>query len=122
MRKLRKIDGSCAVVALFFVSKLSEDIVIDICKDHGFEVGRGMTDDEWKAAAGSLGIKLRSVPLSPMKLRRFLHDYPRGLYLVTTCNHLFAVEGGIIIDPNNLYHPGLDRIVKGAWRVVKKRL
>lgn len=119
MRKLRKIDGCCAVVALYFIAKLSEDIVIDICKDHGFEAGEGMDDIQWKAAARDLGIRMRAVDMESMRLRTFVNKYPVGLYLVATRNHLFVVEGGIVVDPRHPDPPGLDRVIQMAWRVLK---
>lgn len=121
MRKLRKINDSCAIVALYFVSKLSEELVIRVCKSHGFEVGAGMVDEEWMAAARELGVKTRSVSMQPMRLRKFLNTYPRGLYLVATRNHLFAVDGGIVVDPHCPNLPGLDRVITNAWRVLKNK-
>ena len=117
MKKLKRIDGACAVVALLYVSGLSEDTVLRICRLHGFEDGRGMEDAEWKEAAQELGIKTRSVPVSPQRLRKFVHDHKEGLFLIGTHDHIFVLDAGLIVDPRNETPPGLGRIVQQAWRV-----
>lgn len=76
-----------------------------------------MEDSEWQRAAGLMGIEMRGIPLEPVILRQFLKDHPNGLYLVATCDHLFVVDNGIIIDPRTAKLPGLRRTIRQAWRV-----
>ena len=119
MKKLKKIEGSCAVVALHYVSGIDEDTVIRICGFHGFEIGAGMSDDQWQESAVELGVKFHSRKTDDCTLRQFLKKYPIGLYLVGTFDHLFVVDNGLIIDPRNDKPPGLGRIIKQAWRINK---
>ena len=107
------------MIALQYVSGIDEETVLRVCALHGFESKAGMEDEEWRAAAEELKIKTRAMSLSPQKLRRFKRDYPQGLYLLGTCNHLFAIDNGIIIDPRCEKPPGLDRIIRQAWKVDK---
>ncbi len=116
MKKLRKIDGSCAVCALCYVSGLDQETVLRVCALHGFEAGRGMFDEEWQDAAEHLGLKFRKVPESECRLKTFMSKYKKGLYLVGTIDHIFVLDNGIIIDPKE-DKEGMGRIVKGAWRV-----
>lgn len=119
MKKLKKIDGSCAVVALLYVSGMDEDTVIRICQFHGFEAGNGMSDEEWQAAAKDLKIKFKLVAMKPCTLDVFIKTNPKGLFLVGTCDHLFVVDNGVIIDPRNERPPGLRRRIKQTWRVIR---
>lgn len=119
MKKLKKIDGSCAVVALLYTSGLDEETVIRVCQFHGFEAGQGMTDAEWHEAAKALGIKFKLCAMKPCLLKDFLKLYPKGLYLVGTHDHLFVVDNGVIVDPRNLKPPGLRRTIKQAWKIDK---
>ena len=119
MKRLKKIDGSCAVVALLYCSGMDEETVIRVCQFHGFEAGKGMTDDEWHAAARDLKIKFRLVAMKPCTLGQFIKNHPKGLYLIGTHDHLFVVDNGIIVDPRNTNPPGLKRSVKQSWRVTK---
>lgn len=122
MKKLKKIPAACAVCALQYVSGIDEETVLRVCALHGFEVGKGMEDAEWMAAAGDLKVKIRGIALAPRLLRQFLKDYPAGLFLVGTHDHLFAVDNGIIVDPRNKKPPGLKRIIRQAWRVESSSL
>ena len=117
MKKLKKIEGSCAVCALHYVSGKDEDTVLRICKSYGFEPEAGMEDTEWREAAEHLGVKVRAVSLEKCSLRQFLKDYPNGVYLIGTSGHLFVVDNGVIVDPRNDKPPGLKRTVLQAWRV-----
>lgn len=117
MKKLKKISGSCAVIALLYVSGLDEQTVLRVCGFHGFEAGLGMEDRQWQNAARDLGIDYRGISLSPCTLKQFIKNYSEGLYLVGTFDHLFVVDGGIIIDPRCEKPPGLKRIIRQAWRV-----
>lgn len=122
MKKLIKIDNSCAVLALHHVSGLDEDTVLRVCKIHDFTTHNGMEDEDWINAAKDLGISVRSVFAGCERLSSFIKKYPDGLYLIGTFNHLFALDNGLIIDPKakgwNGY-PGLGRLVKQAWKVTK---
>jgi hypothetical protein len=120
MKKLKRIDGSCAVVALHYVSGIEEDAVLRSCIFHGFRAGQGMEDEEWQAAAGDLGIKFRAVAAKSQRLKSFVKKHPKGLYLLGTKDHIFVLDNGIIIDPREKQagrYPGLGRIIKQAWKV-----
>lgn len=119
IKKLKKINDSCAVVALHYISGLDEEAVLRICRLHGFEVGHGMSDEDWQRAAVHLGIKFRGVALEKCHLNKFMKNHKSGLYLLGTCDHIFVLDNGIIIDPRNKKPPGLKRIIKQAWRVSK---
>lgn len=119
MKKLKKIKDSCAVCALWYVAGIDEGTAIRICRAHGFKEGHGMTDADWRKAAELMGIKMRGIALQALTLRQFLKNYPEGLYLMGTCDHLFVVDNGIIIDPKNKKPPGLKRMILQAWRVEK---
>jgi hypothetical protein len=117
MRKLKKIDAACAVLALLYVSEKSEETVLRMCKLHGFKEGAGMSDAEWGAAAKLLGVSARAIPLEACPLRKFIKDHKTGLFLVGTCDHLFVVDDGVIVDPRHPTPPGLRRTIRQAWRV-----
>jgi hypothetical protein len=81
-----------------------------------------MDDADWLEAADDLGIKTRAVSISPLRLRRFIHDNTTGLFLIGTFDHLFVLDNGLIVDPREKMrgrYPGLGRIVKQVWRVLK---
>lgn len=119
MKKLKEIDGSCAVVALCHVSSIDEETVLRVCTSCGFEAGQGMEDPEWQEAAKCLGLKLRAIKLKPCFLKEFIRKKKKGLYLVGTFDHLFVVDNGIIVDPRNPRPPGLGRLIRQAWKVEK---
>lgn len=119
MKKIKKIDAACAVCALQYCSGIDEDTVLRVCAMHGFAAGEGMTDHEWKDAASDLKLSLKRVKTDNCTLRQFIRKYPLGLYLVGTFDHLFAVDNGIVADPRNDTRPGLGRIIKQGWLVVK---
>ena len=120
MKKLVKIDASCAVCAIKYVSGIDEDTVLRVCAVEGFEAGEGMEDDAWMAAARQLGVRFRRVSLEPAVLSRFIKDHPKGLYFVGTVDHLFVIDNGIIFDPRCANPPGLKRTITSAWRVLKR--
>ncbi len=122
MKKLKKIEGSCAVIALHYGSGVDEETVLNICKFHGFTPEKGMEDHEWKEAARELGIKMRSSSMKDVRLSQFISKNKTGLFLMGTHDHLFILDNGIIIDPREKMegrYPGLGRIIKQAWRVEK---
>lgn len=122
MKKLKEIDGSCAVVALWYVSGIDEETVLRVCTSCGFEVGEGMEDEEWQEAAHCLSVKMRSIPVDqPCTLYKFIKLHPKGLYLIGTFDHLFVVDNGVIVDPRCPRPPGLKRLIKQAWRVTDKK-
>lgn len=119
MKKLKKIGGACAPLALWYVSGKEEDAVLRICQAYGFKEEQGMDDADWKNAAAQLGIKMRAVPFEECSLKKFIKNHPAGLYLVCTFDHIFSVDNGIIIDPRNKKPPGLARKIKQAWKIEK---
>lgn len=118
MKRLKKLDGWCAVVALQFLSGLAEEIVIEVCKYDGFDPFHGMDDSEWLSSAKDLGIKLKKVRIGkhPYRLRQFKKKHPFGKFLLGTHDHLFVMMDGIIVDPVHGVD-GLGRIVREAWVV-----
>ena len=120
MRILKKIEDSCAVVALTYASQIDQETVLRVCTLHGFEVGYGMEDQEWQDSARELGLKFRAVSLKPCRLRSFIKKYNTGLYFVGTINHIFCVDNGLVIDPRyDGDTDGMGRIIKQAWKVDK---
>lgn len=119
MKKLKKIRDSCAICALWYVAGIDEGTAIRICRANGFKEGKGMSDTDWRKAADLMSIKMRGIALFPHTLKQFLNNFPKGLYLVGTRDHLFVVDNGIIIDPKNKKPPGLKRMILQAWRVEK---
>ncbi len=123
MKKLRKIDGSCAVLALHYASQIDEEAVLGVCKLHGFTPEGGMEDEDWIEAADDLNLKLRSTGKLNMRLSAFVKKYKEGLYLVGTHDHLFVVHNGLIVDPRERdvgRYPGHGRLVKEAWKVLTR--
>lgn len=120
MKKLRKIKNSCAPVALLYVSGADESTVIRVCKLHGFNEKDGMADSDWKKAATDLAVDFRGVEHQPCSLKKFIIGHPTGLYLLGTYDHIFCLDNGLIVDPKTKHLPGLNRIIKQAWRVDKK--
>lgn len=119
MKKLKKLGGACAPLALWYVSGKEEDAVLRICQAYGFKETEGMDDSDWKKAAAQLGIRMRAIPFEECTLKKFLREFKAGLYLVCTWDHIFVVDNGILIDPRNLKPPGLSRMIKQAWRIEK---
>lgn len=122
VKKLIKIDNSCAVLALHHVSGVDEETVLRVCKFHDFSPEGGMADEDWIDAAKDLGIKVRMCFSGSQRLKTFLKDHKTGLFLVRTHDHIFALDNGIIVDPGYKetgHFPGLGRLVKWAWRVTK---
>ena len=123
MKKLMKIDNSCAVIALHHVSGMDEDTVLRICKFHDFTPKGGMIDEDWIAAGKDLGITVRLVFSGSVRLKQFLTTHKDGLYLIRTHDHLFALDNGIIVDPatkESKTYPALGRLVKWAYKVSKR--
>lgn len=118
MRYIKKIDGSCAVCALQYVSGIDEETVLRVCVSCGFEKSKGMEDSEWMEAAKCLGVSVRAMNIEqPCALYQFIKNNPRGLYLVGTYDHIFVLDNSIIVDPRNMNPPGLKRRIKQAWKV-----
>ncbi len=115
---MKRIHGYCAVLALTYVSGMPEAQVLDVCRWQGFrDNGKGMTDKAWPRAATALGIRRRKLPKKYKTVGDFLKAHPRGLYIVTTYNHIFPVfNGGIVTHP---LQDQLDRRCRfeAAWRV-----
>ena|SRR3990167_4302349 len=119
MTRMVKLYGSCAVLALQHASGLEESQVIDICKWHGFEWGEGMYIEDIHKAAREIGIKKRKVQMEKCTLRKFLKDYPTGLYLVCSWDHIFAVVNGGCINHPMQKPVGHRTMIVDAWRVNK---
>lgn len=122
MKKLKKIENSCAVIALHHVSGVDEETVLRVCKTHDFHPSEGMEDEDWMEAAKDLGIQIRSCFNGSVRLRKFVSEHKEGLFLLGTHDHLFALDNGVIIDPRARGwggYPGLGRLVKQAWKVTK---
>ncbi len=115
MKKIKKADGWCAVVALQNVSGIDEKTVLHVCEHHDFDPFHGMEDNEWLAAAKELGINAKPMRLIPQKVRKFVHKHATGLFLVGTTDHLFVVREGKMFDPIS---GSLDAVVKQAWRIL----
>ena len=120
MKKLYKIDGSCVVVALHYVSEKDEETVIRICTLHGFKEKQGMDDPSWKKAAADLGIAFSGGIIPPVTLKKFISDHPTGLYLLGTTDHMLCVDAGIVVDPRNESPPGMNRRILQAWKIKNK--
>lgn len=122
MKKIIKINNSCAVLALHHVSGMDEETVLRVCKFNDFDPNYGMDDEDWIRAAKDLGISLRSVFEGSCRFKSFFNKNKEGLFLIRTCDHLFALDNGLIIDPGAKElksYPGLGRLVKQAWKVTK---
>lgn len=119
MKKLLTLEGSCVLVALHYVTGVPEDTVKRYCEAYNFTPKEGIDDKDWIKVAKALGIKMRSQPPLPLLLSQFIKKHKAGLYIVSTFDHLFVVDNGIIFDPRNLKPPGLSRNIVGAWKVNK---
>lgn len=73
--------------------------------------------EEILEAAKSLGLKLERVKTKKIILRHFRNNHNNGLYLVTTYDHIFCLDNGIIYDPCTF--GGLRRLITGAWKVLR---
>ncbi len=111
MKKLNKIENACAAVALRYAAKEPEDRVIEIC------LGQGLFDEQWKAAANKLGIRLREAGGCPVMLKTFIKNNPYGMWIATTKNHMFIVDNGKIIDPE-WENKGLSRMILGTYYIL----
>lgn len=117
---MKRIHGYCAILALTYASGLPESQVLDICKWHEFkDNGQGMHDDDWQEAAKDLGIRKRKIKLKGRTVGDFMKSHSKGLYLVTTYNHIFAVLNGGVVS-----HPLQDQMdrrckIEAAWKVFK---
>ena len=114
MKKLTKIEGACAVLALKYVAKVPEEKAIEVC------LGQGMFDTQYLEAAKGLGLRLERVVYKKIMLKKFIKKYPLGTFLAGSHNHLFVVDNGRVVDPqwNNA---GLSRMILEAWRVDKQQ-
>lgn len=123
-KKLKKISGSCAPLALMYLSGLQENIVHEISVTHGWRQDWGMEDYEATKAAKDMGLKLRRLNLKKrelygVKLREIIKAYNEGKYLVYTTNHLLVIHDGRVVDLiNGKKYQGLDRIVTAVWKVL----
>lgn len=121
MKKLKKIEAACVLCALWYVSGIDEETILRICKSYGFKEGEGMQDQDWKSACRHLDIDIRGVSIETCTLRKFIKNHPTGLYLLGTFDHLFVVDNSIIVDPRCENPPGMGRLIKQAWLVIKDK-
>lgn len=119
MRKLIKIPGACVPCALQYASGIDEETVLRICALHGFEAGEGMCDHEYLEAAADLKMKLKRVNVDAEPLNKFMRRHKNGLYLLVTFDHMFVLDSSIIVDPRNKRAPGLWRVIREAYRVLR---
>lgn len=117
MKKLKKIEGSCAVIAVHYCAGKDEGTVLRVCRSLGFTPEDGMDDEDWQEAARILGVEFIPVSMKKQKLRKFIREYSKGLFLVGTVDHLFVIDNGVIVDPRHPTPPGLDRVIRQAWIV-----
>lgn len=122
-KKLRKIDGACALFAMRTATNRCDGTIIDACIDEGWSPEFGLEEHEWLAAAKKIGIRLRRMNLKKggiysCELRKFIKHNPTGHFFIYTDGHLFVVKDGNIIDPLYQIGKGLRRKVTGAWRVL----
>ena len=110
MKKLLEIPGACAVIALRYAARTTDELALHAC------IKQGQFDNQWQKAAEELGMKLTKVRSRKMLLRGFIKTHQTGLYIVSTHNHLFVVENGEVYDPG-WGSPGLRRTITGAWEV-----
>ena len=119
MKKLLSIDGSCALVALKYISGIDEDTMERLCTANNFKPEVGMFDEDWKKVAKILGIKIRSAIIEVGTLKQFVKSHPDGLFLVCTHDHIFVVDNGVVFDPKFPNAIKLKRVIKQAWKVTK---
>lgn len=116
--KLNKNKAACAVAALTYASKQSVEVVEAMSKLHGFEIDRGMMDEEWRETAEALGLKIRKIGFeTPVTLSKFSKEYNPGLYFVCTKTHLFVVHDGLAVDVLDNKKPSPRRLISEAWVV-----
>lgn len=109
------------MLALHYVSGIDEESVLRVCAFHGFVPRLGMFDEEWQEAARELGVRTKSKGELDIRLNKFIKENPEGLFLVTTRDHLFVIDNGLLVDPlakDGNYYPGMRRVVRGAWRIL----
>lgn len=111
MKPLSKIEGACALRALRYAAGADEHRVIEAC------LMQGQFDEQWKAAANELGLRLEKILYRKTSLKKFVKMNPRDMYLICTHNHIFVLDNGRIIDPD-WDNSGLYRMIVQAWRVI----
>ncbi len=92
MKKLNRIKGCCAPLALFYLSGKKEDTVLRICQFYDFHPDEGMDDEDWRDAAVHLGLKVREISFRDVCLKKFIKRRPKGVYIVATIDHIFVLD------------------------------
>lgn len=122
-KRIKRINGFCAPLALKYLSGASDKSVYDVCLANWFQQAHGMEEHEFLKAAKELNIRLRRMNLKKSELYgaelyKFIKANPDGKFLIYTHAHLFVVNNSEVIDQiNTKGYFGLRRKVTGAWRV-----
>ena len=127
MNRINNMDNACVVAALLHVSQKDEATVIRVCKAHGFNEKRGMSDPEWLEAARVLGVKIDPLRIAlnfpsengyrQYNIQKMFSD--TNVYLIATKDHLFCLDRGTIIDPRcDSPNLGRRRIIRQIWRII----
>jgi hypothetical protein len=122
---LMSIPNTCAPVALKYLSGKDDVEVTEAC------LRQGIFEDEIIEAAKLLGITLIKMDgMKTMEVRKFMKEYPKGKFLVTTHDHIFVIQDRVQIDPyletENAKRalkslkpiPGTRRMLLEAWKVI----
>jgi hypothetical protein len=107
-------EGSCVIDALQYLSKLDD---VEIVKA---AIKQGMHSEEIVNTTKELGITIVPMDIKPTEVRKFLTAYPKGTFLVRTCDHIFVIENKVQVDPYlKIKGPGTRRMLTEAWKVIK---
>ena len=107
-------EGSCAIDALKYLSKLDDTTLVKAA------IAQGMHSEEVVATAKTLGITIVPMDIKRTEVRKFITSFPKGTFLVRTHDHIFVIEDGKQVDPLLLIHPpGTRRTLTEAWKVIK---
>lgn len=126
MKKFSNIQGGCALIALKYVSKKSQEEVMSACAKYDFVEGAGMHDDEIVGAAKALGIRMSRLKKAEIpynvELRGFIKNNPVGLFFLETWNHIFVLDNGIVYDPAQFDSEnvtvGMRRKIIGVFEII----
>lgn len=123
--KIKKENGYCAPYVIKYLSGLSDNKVMALCKAAGFTPEWGMEDYEVLRVLRKIGVaytrlELKKMGLYRSKLKDFCKRKSSGDYLIYTSVHIFCVSNGTVIDPINDGFIGEERLVTGVWKLKKK--
>jgi len=110
---LNQQPGNCGPTALWLIGDHSEETVLEVCTQHGFNQDvRGMHLYDWIKAARALGFDLQEVCVEAfaredrwqrrldMTLSEFCRRQRTGVYCVAVASHILVVNHGVVVDPN----------------------